>query len=241
MIVNKYKYVPLPRVETSLERLYATPTGNLPSVTTILSHVKKLSGDTGLDEWRNRVGTVKADKITKVSASVGTLVHKHVELHILQEPRPIGNNNIHVIARKVAQSIIDNGLSKVDEVWGTEVPLYCPGLYAGTADAIGVWNGRPAIFDFKNTRSIKNPKYIMHYFQQLSAYAIAHNEVYGTDIRTGVIMMACRGDTKKEDLGVYQQWIVGDLSTDDYSYDVHSTAWLDAVKTYYDSKQPLNT
>ena len=55
--------------------------------------------------------------------------------------------------------------------------------------------------DYKTSRKMKKREMIDDYFCQLSAYAIAHNELYGTEINKGVIFMADR------DLN-YQEFII---------------------------------
>ena len=89
----------------------------------------------------------------------------------------------------MAETIIYQGLSKCNEFWGTEVPLYFPAVYAGTTDLVGEHDGEPAIMDHKQTNKPKKKEWIEDYFIQLTAYATAHNEVHGTKIRKGVIFM----------------------------------------------------
>ena len=48
-------------------------------------------------------------------------------------------SNIGVIAKRMAQVIVRNALPLMDEYWGTEIPLYYPTFYGGTADCVGVW------------------------------------------------------------------------------------------------------
>ena len=45
---------------------------------------------------------------------------------------------------------------------------------------------------------MKKREWIDDYFIQLTAYAAAHNEMYGTDIRQGVILMASQDGLLKE-------------------------------------------
>ena len=40
-------------------------------------------------------------------------------------------------------------------MYGLEIPLYYPEKYAGRADVIGVFEGEPAIMDFKQTNKPK--------------------------------------------------------------------------------------
>ena len=92
----------------------------------------------------------------------------------------------------MAKRIIESGLGELDEVWGQEVTLYYPGLYAGATDIVGIYEGQPAIIDFKQTNKPKKREWISDYFCQLGAYCMAHNYVYGTKIQSGVILMCSK-------------------------------------------------
>jgi hypothetical protein len=185
MLFNpRFQYQPLKRVESNGSRLYETPAGKVASVTTILDGTKD---KTHLIEWRKRVGDAEANRISKEAAGLGTLMHTHLEYHVLGKERPAGNNVVQEMARSMADTMINEAFPNVDEVWGIEASLYYPGLYAGTSDMIGVWQGKPAIIDHKTTNKPKKKEWIEDYFLQCCAYALAHNEVHGTDIRTCAI------------------------------------------------------
>ena len=87
---------------------------------------------------------------------------------------------------------------ELDEVWGNEVMVYRRGVYAGTTDLVGVYRGEPSIVDFKQANKMKKREWIDDYFIQLTAYAAAHNEMYGTEIRQGVVLMASQDGLVKE-------------------------------------------
>jgi genome maintenance exonuclease 1 len=201
------------------KRVYQTPDGEkLPSVTTILSATKDM---THLNEWRNRIGHDKAQQITTEAASVGTSMHANLERFLIGEQRQPGNNAVHVQANKMADVIIENGLIKMNEVWAMEQSLYFPGLYSGTTDLVGVYDGEPAVCDHKQTNKPKKAEWVDDYYVQLVAYILAHNEVYGTDIRRGVIFM-CSRDFQ------YQQF---DLNKDNFNK--YEDIWLGKVEEYY--------
>ena len=226
MLKETYTYSPLERVNVNGSRHYQTPGGQpLPSVTTVLSALKD---KTQLHEWRRRVGDEEADRIMRLATGIGTQVHLHLEKFILEEGRPTGTNLIHQMAKELSDIVIREGLSSVDEVWGTEVPLYYPGLYAGTTDCVGVYKGKPAIIDFKTTRKPKKREWIDDYFLQDAAYAAAPNELYGTDIKTIVIMMI-GWDAEADNLGNYQEFVVeGD------EFDKYALEWAGKVQEYFD-------
>lgn len=217
-----YSYQTLDRVtDPSGSRYYVDPEGNkLSSVTTILSSTADTSG---LDAWRKYVGETKANQIRDEATGLGTLMHEHLENHMLGVERPKGSNLVRQMARKMADQVIDNGLVNVDEIWGIEAPLYYPGLYAGTADLIGVYKGKPALMDFKTASKMKTQEMIGDYFCQLSAYSAAHNELYGSEIETGVIFMVARDCTFKEFV------VTGD------EFKGHMNKWWDRVTTFYEA------
>lgn len=214
----KYEYEPLKRINSG-GRLYVTPNGSsVPSVTTVLSAT---ADKTALIAWRNRVGNAEADRISKESTNLGTLVHKHVENHILGISRPSGNNEIHIIARKMSDLIIEQGLKDVNEVWGMEANLYSPNLYAGTTDLVGVYRQRPSIMDHKTAKKMKKTEWLEDYFIQTCAYAIAHNELYGTDIKQGVLFMASREYE-------YSTFVI-----EGRDFEHYSNLWLERLDRYY--------
>ena len=221
--VERYKYDELKQINDSVtrKRVYLTPDGEkLPSVTTILSSTKDM---THLNEWKKRVGEENARRITTEAAGIGTAMHANLERFLCGMERQPGNNVVHVQANKMAEVIIQNGLKNVDEVWAMEQSLYFPGLYSGTTDLCGMFNGKPAIMDHKQTNKPKKEEWVEDYKLQLVAYAMAHNEVYGTDIKTGIVFM-CSRDLQ------YQQFEVTEETFPKYR-----DMWLDKVEEYYNS------
>lgn len=215
MITQRFTYLPLRRIKSEHERLYESPTGNkLPSVTTILS---KTADKTFLIDWRKRVGDAEATKITNTSSGLGTIMHKMIEDYLCEDKLPVGN----LIATAMAKTIIKKGLSNVNEVWGLEVGLCSEGLYGGTTDCVGVHNGSPAIIDFKNSRRLKRKEWVEDYLIQTTAYAHSHNEMYGTNINKGVIMLATHD-------AEYQEFVIeGD------EFEEYAVKWAKRVEDYY--------
>jgi genome maintenance exonuclease 1 len=219
--VQRFQYKKCQQINDPVthKRVYLTPDGErLPSVTTILSATKDM---TALNEWRKRVGVEKAQQITTEAAGVGSAMHANLERFLIGEQRQPGNNPVHVQANRMADVIIEHGLSKMNEVWAMEQSLYFPGLYSGTTDLVGVYDGEPAIADHKQTNKPKKAEWVEDYYVQLVAYAEAHNEVYGTNIRRGVIFM-CSRDLQ------YQQF---DLTP--ANYNKYQDMWLKKVEDYY--------
>ena len=220
---TKFNYVPISRETIDGSRKYLTPDGErLPSVTTILDATKSEESKQALQNWRKRVGVQKAQEITTEAAGRGTRMHKWLENYVKNgatgDP---GSNPYSIQSHQMAHSIITQGMSKCTEFWGTEVPLYFPKIYAGTTDLVGVHDGADAIMDHKQTNKPKKREWIDDYFVQLCAYANAHNEVHGTNIRKGVIFM-CSADNE------YQEFIV-----EGQEFDKYTDIWFKRVEQYY--------
>jgi len=223
MITHKFDYTKLKQQNINGSRKYVTPDGHaLPSVTTILSATQPEEKKQALNEWRKRVGYQKAQEITTEAAGRGTRMHKWLENYILSDDlgEP-GSNPYSVQSHTMAQTIINQGLSNCTEFWGTEISLYYPEVYAGTTDLVGIHEGQEAIMDHKQTNKPKKREWIDDYFVQLTAYADAHNALYGTNIRKGVIFM-CSKDNE------YQEFIV-----EGQEFDRYHQMWLGKLEQYY--------
>ena len=200
---NRFNYQELKRTNTNGSRKYITPDGfALPSVTTILDATKPEEAKKALQNWRNRVGHKQAQAITTEAAGRGTRLHKWLENYVkLGDPGEPGSNPYSQQSFKMAQTIIASGLHKCNEFWATEASLYFPEMYAGTTDLAGVHENQEAIMDFKQANKPKKKEWIEDYFVQLLFYGTAHNEMFGTNIRKGVILM-CTKDNE------YQEFII---------------------------------
>lgn len=236
MITEKFSYKKLNRKNIDGKRHYCTPNGDpVPSVTTILDKTKPEEEKAALENWRRRVGHDKAQAITTEAANRGTRMHTYLENYVKDGVlKEAGSNPYSWASHAMAQTVIDQGLCNVDEYWGIEVPLYFPNVYAGTTDCVGVHKGGEAILDFKQSNKPKKEEWINGYKLQLCAYAEAHNEVYGSDIRKGVILMCVKPNV--DEMGhlisepVYQEFVIeGD------EFEHWRQQWWKRVEQYYTS------
>ena len=220
LLTEKYNYPNLRRVQTPKGRQYVGEDENpVPSVTTVLD---KTSDKTALIAWRKRVGEAEATRISTESAGLGTKVHNSLEKYVLGEEWEIkGNNHISIMAKTMVDEMVDKGLSQVDEMWGVEVGLIATGLYAGTADGIGMFNGEPSIIDFKTAKKIKKREWIEDYFLQGCAYALAHNEMFESKIKQVAILMIDRE-------GKYADFVI-----EGNEFEEFCEKWADRLATYY--------
>jgi hypothetical protein len=229
----KFDYQPLSRVTEDGRRLYDTPGGKLPSVTTVLEKTKPEEKKQALNEWRRRVGHAQAQAITTEAANRGTRMHTYLEHYVKTgELREQGSNPFGWASHAMAQTVIDDGLKNVTEFWGVEIPLYFPKLYAGTSDGAGIHLNEESILDYKQTNKPKRKEWIEDYFLQLAAYALAHNEVYGTNIRKGVVLMCVKPPVDAQGRPTarpeYQEFVL-----EKADFDHWADAWWRRLEQYY--------
>ena len=201
MIWNKkFKY---PRSIRSLiqgSRHYDIGDTKLPSVTTIISATQSEEKRQSLAKWKARLGATAADRVRDLAALRGTAMHTFLEAYV----KGTGHKDLTSIGKEaefMAKKVIESGLGDLEELWGLEVTVYYPDLYAGATDVVGIYSNKDSIVDFKQTNKPKKREWIEDYFLQLGAYAMAHNHIYDTKINQGVILM-CSKD------GFFQKFVV---------------------------------
>jgi len=223
MILKWNKQFDYPKtVRSSVDgvRKYSIGQEKLPSVTTIISSTQDADKTANLAKWKLKVGDVEAERIKNTAALRGTAMHTYLE-HYVKGGNVLDLTDLGREAKSMGEIIIKKGLPDMDEVWGVETTLFYPGLYAGQTDMCGVYQGRESIIDFKQSNKPKRAEWIGDYKLQLAAYATAHDQVYGTSIEQGVILM-CTPDN------FFQRFIVNGSEFREYKW-----RWLQKISDYY--------
>ena len=218
-----YKYPKSRRETLKGGRHYDVNDEKLPSVTTILQATQSLEKAQSLARWASRVGQTEADRIKNSAAKRGTAMHSYLETY-LQGGKILDLRDVGREASSMAETIFAKGFNDLEEVWGVECTLHYPGLYAGQTDMCGIYQGRESIIDFKQTNKPKKAEWIDDYKLQLVAYATAHDQVYGTHIEQGVILM-CTPDN------FFQRFLVNGSEFREWKW-----KWLKKVDDYYKSQ-----
>ena len=203
---KKFKYPTSSRSLIDGKRHYDIGQTKLPSVTTIIGATQSEEKKKSLADWKARLGVQAADRVRDIAALRGTAMHTYLDAYI----QGTGHKDLTSVGREaepMAKKIINDGLIDLSEIWGSEVTLYYPELYAGATDVVGIYNGRESIIDFKQTNKPKRREWIEDYFVQLGAYAMAHNYVYQTKIQSGIILM-CSKDGFFQKFEVFDQEFV---------------------------------
>jgi genome maintenance exonuclease 1 len=97
---------------------------------------------------------------------------------------------------------------------------------------VGIHQKDESIIDFKQTNKPKKQEWITDYYLQLVAYALAHNEVYGTNIRKGVVLMCVKPNT--DDMGnLLTQPVYQEFTLESKDFDYWADQWWRRLEQYY--------
>ena len=215
-----YKYPKSKRELLKGVRHYDVDDKKLPSVTTILQATQDAEKAESLKRWTQKVGQVEAERIKNTAAKRGTAMHSYLETYV-QGGKVLDLRDVGREASGMAETIIEKGFGDLEEVWGSEVTLFYPNLYAGATDLCGIYQGRESIIDFKQSNKPKKIEWITDYKLQMVAYAMAHNCVYNTNIDQGVILM-CTPDN------FFQKFTINGSEFRELKW-----KWLQRVDQYY--------
>ena len=86
--------------------------------------------------------------------------------------------------------------------------------------------------DYANEVGTDTHQWIEDYFLQLTAYALAHNEVYGTNIRKGVVLMCVKPEVDAMGTPItqpqYQEFVLKEADFDHWEQQ-----WWKRLELYY--------
>lgn len=214
------------RVQENGLRFYQVTEGGeviakLPSVTTVLGQTKDMSG---LAKWRKRVGEAEADRISNLSMSRGTIMHRLIELYKtetsgesmerLTQLKEVAKTDDEVNEFKDNES----GALYLEEAWKffykfwsnssdyfdtikkvieAETFLWTTkaGGWAGTVDNISeLVDNKVKIIDYKNSRRPKREEWVIDYYLQAAAYFLAYWDMTGIKADGAEIWIANEDD-----------------------------------------------
>lgn len=210
--MKKYKQYPIERVTTSEGRRYKIPdTDELyESVTTALS--KNPEKIKSLQEWRNRVGEEEANRISRLSSSRGTQVHKMAEDYlngVRNYTKGHMPSNIEMF--ESIRPYIDRNVASV---YLQEAFLFSHKYkLAGQVDCIADCDGFRCVIDFKTSSKPKKKEWIEDYFLQCAAYSFMFEEMYGDVIHYNIVLIAVEGNQSQFFLTIPHDYINHDFFT----------------------------
>ena len=221
---KKFTYPKSIRSLVNDARHYEVGNEKLPSVTTILAATQSDEKRESIARWQAKVGKKEAERVKNVAGKRGTAMHNYLE-YMVAGKNLLDLTEEGVEAQRMAEVVRDKGFTDLDEIWGSEVVISYPGLYAGQTDLCGIYQGRESIIDFKQSNKPKKDEWIEDYKLQGAAYAMAHDDMFGTDIEQIVILM-CTPDC------FFQRFIINGKRFKEYKY-----KWLERVDKYYGNKK----
>jgi genome maintenance exonuclease 1 len=172
-----HSFLDLPEInneDTVNGRFYVTPQGNrYQSVTTFLSKFGDLSW---LEEWKERVGEDRVQRVSTQAKRRGTAVHSILEQVVLNNPQYARGhmpNNL-----EMAESMANVLRARACNIKGIEIGLWSDNLMlAGRADMLSLFDGLMSIVDFKTSKYRKKEEDIESYFLQTTIYAMMVEEL----------------------------------------------------------------
>ena len=114
-----------------------------------------------LEGWR---GT-NAQRIMDQAAARGTAMHTLLE-HYLMGEKHADLTDVGQQATMMAEKVIEEGIKgHLDEIWGSEVTVWYPDLFAGATDVVGVYDGKKVLLTSNKltNRNVENGSMIIFY------------------------------------------------------------------------------
>lgn len=147
---------------------------SLPSVTTILNATKPQADRDRLANWRQRVGTTEANRISGTASRRGTQTHKQIQRYLLGEETPCPE------ASRPYWDSIEPILQDINTVRLIESPIFHYGLsYAGRVDCVASYKDIPCVCEWKTADKPKGSvERLYEHPLQLTAYLGAVNQYY---------------------------------------------------------------
>ncbi|MGB5960227.1 MAG: PD-(D/E)XK nuclease family protein [Coleofasciculaceae cyanobacterium] len=157
------------------KQYYLDANGNkLPSVSTILNATKPQKDRERLFNWRQRVGTVEASKISGTASRRGTGTHKQIQRYLE------GKNAVCPEHIMPYWQSIEPILQEISNVKLVEATVFNYDLkYAGIVDCVASFRGIPCICEWKTADKPKGSvERLYDYPLQIAAYLNAVNSYY---------------------------------------------------------------
>ena len=184
-----------------------------PSITTVLG--KDPDKIAGLKQWRKRVGTKEANKISTQSSRRGTRVHNIVEDYLKNDMNGQYNDNpLGMGMFTMIQPVLDE---RLDNIHAQEVTLWSDHLgVAGQVDCVAEFDKKISIVDFKTSSKPKKPEWIHSYYKQAAGYAVMWEERTGIPITQLVVLVMVDGDNPQIFIEHRDNWTKSLIESIDY-------------------------
>jgi len=157
------------------------------------------------------------------SFEIGNIMHEYLDCYVTDKKMDDLSSENSKIAVKLSKVIINNIFPKVDLFISTEATVHNNHEYAGTLDLLALVDDKLTIIDYKSSYRQKSALQIDEHFQQLAAYALAHDNMHNTKIEQAMIFV------------VYKESYKYDIHTASLSlFNQYKLMWNDSLKYYKD-------
>jgi CRISPR/Cas system-associated exonuclease Cas4 (RecB family) len=191
------KYIEVKNIDSPTGRVYDTPEGIFPSITTVLGAT---ANKAWLDKWIASVGEEEATRIKEEAAARGTILHNYLEDFYRENSKPtkeqakayiatlkpekefIKGMVVNILSYQLANKF--ESLAQEFVVWDNELKV------AGRCDGVGFWNEEFVVIDYKSSRKLKTVSQVKDYYLQATFYCIAHNKLFSRQTNKFVILLA---------------------------------------------------
>ena len=144
------------------------------------------------------------------SFEIGNLMHEYLDCYVTDKKIIDPDSENSKIALKLSEVIINNIFPKIDSFISTEATVHNNYEYAGTLDLLALVDSKLTIIDYKSSYRQKSALQIDEHFQQLAAYALAHDNMHNTKIEQAMIFIAYKESYKYDiytaDLSLLNQY-----------------------------------
>lgn len=173
----------MPHVETFVDGIWH------PSVSTVIHAEPK----PWLDKWREKWGDLATRKL-EIANAIGTEFHRCVEAYVTTQTYsvqpPITETSARTLVSCVPRvegmmkSFVQWAVTIDGDIHDTELRVISrQHTYSGTLDAVGTFEGKPMLYDWKTSSRIYPDMDL-----QLVAYANAYKEMTGIELKEGMIV-----------------------------------------------------
>jgi hypothetical protein len=153
-----------------------------PSVSTVTGSEPK----PWLDNWREKWGYL-AERKTEMANKIGTEFHRCVEEYLSEGCFLVDirlSTNMRKRIERMMMSFIQWAETVNGDIHDMELKVISrQHVYSGTLDAVGTFNGKPMLYDWKTSSRIYPDMDL-----QLVAYAQAYKEQTGIELKQGMIV-----------------------------------------------------
>lgn len=171
--VDKFPYMTLGKVKKAYDAKH------LPAPTKIFNTVDKPASDFFQKAMKDK------NSVIYKAVKAGRETHTAIETGNVKSD----------IAKWAVDEFSKNLLPSIDEVWGMESGVYHPDGYVGKFDAVGVIEGKTALWDYKKVNKRKTKSQMKRYFMQSIAYVDAHDWMFDTNLEQ-ISILQIYGKTK---------------------------------------------